>query len=121
MCKTDTLEEAIEYDKNAIGVFKSGDKETLVGHLPVSSLLTTFLKAAPENNLDAIVARKRKRDVGLVVPEKLVALMKNETFSNMFLKILREKKKKKHPNFEFDIITTTVTNSATKCKTVDII
>ena len=30
--KTDTREEAIKYDKNAISVFKSGDKETIVGH-----------------------------------------------------------------------------------------
>ena len=38
----DTREGAAEYDQNAIGVFKSGDKQTLVGHLPteVSCLLT---------------------------------------------------------------------------------
>ena len=36
ICKTDTREEAIEYDKNAIGVFKSTDEVTLlVGHLPI--------------------------------------------------------------------------------------
>ena len=29
--------------------------------------------------------------------------------------------KKKHPNFEFDIITTTVANIEAKCKVVDII
>ena len=65
MCKTDTPEEATEYYKLAIGVFKSGNKETLVGHLPVeiSCLLTYFLKAAPENKLDAIVAGNRKLDL----------------------------------------------------------
>ena len=28
LCKADTREKTIEYDKSAIGVFKSGDKET---------------------------------------------------------------------------------------------
>ena len=35
ICKTDTREEVMEYDKNAVGVFKSADPETLVGHLPI--------------------------------------------------------------------------------------
>ena len=30
ICKADNGEEAIEYDKNAIGIFKTGDPETLV-------------------------------------------------------------------------------------------
>ena len=71
ICKTDTREEAIEYDQNAIGVFKSTDEVTLlVGHLPIeiSCLLTNFLNAAPENKLEAFVVGKRKREVGLVVP-----------------------------------------------------
>ena len=44
-----------------IGVFKSGDKETLVVHLPnreISCLLTYFLKAAPESNLNAMAPGK---------------------------------------------------------------
>ena len=50
VCKTDTQEEAVEYDEDHIGVFKSGDKETLVVHMPteISCLLTYFLKAAPK-------------------------------------------------------------------------
>ena len=44
ICKTDTREEAMEYDKNAIGVFKSDDPETLVGHLPlVGNLMSTYI------------------------------------------------------------------------------
>ena len=52
MCKTDAGEEVIEYDKNAIGVFNSGDKETLFEHLPkeISYLLTYFIKAAARCN-----------------------------------------------------------------------
>ena len=122
ICRTDTREEVIEYDKNAIGVFKSGDKETLVGHLPIeiSCLLTNFLmKAAPENKLDAIVVGKRKREVGLIVPAKYVALTKNKTFANILFNKLQEKKKN-HPNFELDVITTTVTN-VTECKIINAI
>ena len=121
ICRTDTREEAIEHDKNAIGVFKSGDKETLVGHLPIeiSCLLTNFLKAAPENKLDAIVVGKRKREVGLIVPAKYVALTKNKTFANILFNKLQEKEKK-HTNFELDVITTTVTN-VTKCKIINTI
>ena len=72
ICKADNRGEAIEYDKNAIGVFKTGDPETLVGHLPIelSCLLKYFLQASPENNLIAVVTGKRKREVGLVVPKE---------------------------------------------------
>ena len=117
VCKTDTREEAMEYDKNAIGVFKSDDPETLVGHLPIeiSFLLTYFLEASPENKLNAIVIGKRKREVGLVVPAKYAALTKNKTFANVLAGKLQEKKRK-HPNFEFEIATTTVTKVVTNVK-----
>ena len=85
MRKTDTGEEAIKCDKNATGLFKSDDKEKLVGHLPIT---------APENKLGTIVTEKRKREVGLVVAAKYVVLTKNKTFANTLLKKLREKKKK---------------------------
>ena len=46
ICKRDTREEAMEYDKNAIGVFKSDDPETLVEHLPIEiSCLLIFLRS----------------------------------------------------------------------------
>ena len=68
MCKIDTQEDAIEYDKNAICFFKSDDKETLVGHLPIeiSCLLTHFFKAVPENKLDVIAAGKRRQDLDIM-------------------------------------------------------
>ena len=108
ICKSDTREEAMEYDKNAVGVFKSDDPETLVGHLPIeiSCLLTYFLEASPENKLNAIVIGKRKREVGLVVPA---------TFANVLAGKL-QKKKRKHPTFEFEITTTTVTKVVTNVK-----
>ena len=93
--------------------------ETLVGHLPIeiACLLTYFLEASPENKLNAIVIGKRKREVGLVVPAKYAALTKNKTFANVLAGKLQEKKRK-HPNFEFEITTTTVTKVLTnvKCK-----
>ena len=115
ICKTDTREEAIEYDKNAIGVFKSTDEVTLlVGHLPIeiSCLLTNFLNAAPENKLTAFVVGKRKREVGLVIPAKYVALTRSKIFGNILFDKLHEKKEK-HPNFELDVITTSVINTST--------
>ena len=116
ICKAGNREEAIQYDKNAIGVFKTGDPETLVGHLTIelSCLLKYFLEASPENNLIAVVTGKRKREVGLVVPAKYVALTKNKTFANNLLEKLTEKKRK-HSNFEFDIITAIVA-STPSCK-----
>lgn len=114
ICKTDNREEAIEYDKNAIGVFKSVDEVTLlVGHLPIeiSCLLTNFLNAAPDNNLEAFVVGKRKREVGLVVPAKYVAFTKSKKFGNILFDKLHEKKEK-HSNFELDVITTSVINTS---------
>ena len=117
ICKTDTREEAMEYEKNAIGIFKSDDPETLVGHLPIeiSCLLTHFFEASPENKLNAIVIGKRKREVGLVFPAKYAALTKNKTFAYALAGKLQEKKRK-HPNFEFEITTTTVTKVVTNVK-----
>lgn len=76
LCRPDPREEAIEYDKNALGVFCTNEKKTLVGHIPIelSSLMTYFLKAAHGNQLTAKVIGKRKREVGLVVPAKYTAV-----------------------------------------------
>ena len=113
-CKADTREKAFESIKM---IFKSGDMETLARHLPIEifCLLTCFLKAFPENRLDAIVVGKRKQEA---VQAKCIALTKNKTLANILLKKLQEKK---NLNFEFSIITTTITNNTTKCKIVDII
>ena len=95
----------MEYDKNAIGVFKSDDPETLVGHLPIeiSCVLTYFLEASPENKLNAIIIGKREREVGLVVPARYAALTKNKTFANVLAGKLQEKNRK-HPNFELKLL-----------------
>ena len=109
ICKRDSREEALEYDRNAIGIFKSGQSEILVGHLPIelSCLFKYFLEASPDNKLSATVTAKRKREVGLVVPAKYVALTKDRRFANVLYEKLKEKKNK-YPNFEFDIVTAIV-------------
>ena len=48
---------------------------------------------SPENKLFAVVTGKRKREVGLVVPAKYVALTKSKTFTNVLQEKLEEKKK----------------------------
>ena len=62
-----------------------------------------------------MVIGKKKREVGLVVPAKYVALTKSKTFANVLLAKLQEKKRK-HSNFEFEIPTAVVTNIAIDVK-----
>ena len=65
-------------------------------------MLTHFLKIAPENKLDVIVAGKRKQELQFLVPVKYVAFTKISTFANILLKKL-QKKEKKYLKFECDI------------------
>ena len=81
ICVKDKRGEAMEYDKNAIGVYRTpseSEQKMLVGHVPIelSSLMNNFLKANDSNKLVAKVSGKRKREVGLVVPAKFKALTK---------------------------------------------
>ena len=62
-----------------------------------------------------IVIGKRKQEVGLVIPAKYAVLTKNKTFANVLAGKLQEKKRK-HPNFEFEITTTTLTKVITNVK-----
>ena len=51
----------------------------------------------------------------LLVPTKYAALTKNKTFPNVLAGKLQEKKRK-HPNFEFEITATTVAKVVTNVK-----
>ena len=115
MCRTNTREEAMEYDNHAIDIYKSENSKSLVGHLPMelSCLLTNFLNAGAENKLHAIVIGKRKREMGLFVPAKYVAVTKDKRFAEILVNKLLEKKEK-HPNFELEVITNDVFYSVTK-------
>ena len=83
MYRTDTREEAMEYDKHAIGIYKSENSKSLVGYLPmvISCLLTNFLNAGSENKHQAIVIGKRKGEMGLIVPAKYFAVTKDKRFA----------------------------------------
>ena len=65
-----------------------------------------------------IVAGKRKQEVGFLVMVKHVASTNSRTFANYFIEEITRKGKKKHPKFEFDIITTTVIHNGTTCEIV---
>ena len=94
----DGREEAKDYDKYAVGVYK---KDILVGHIPVeiSSLCYHFLQQDPENQINAIITGKRKREVGLVVPANLVFLTNIKTYSQILENEL-QKRKDKFPSVE---------------------
>ena len=72
--RANNREEAFEYGKYAIGIYKKKDDncEELVGHTPteISSLLYYFLQSKDEKYVEVEILGKRKREVGLVVPAK---------------------------------------------------
>ena len=96
--------EAMEYDKNAIGVYRTpseSEQKMLVGHVPIelSSLMNNFLKANDSNKLVAKVSGKRKREVSLVVPVKFKALTKEYRLSKILDEQLQARKEK-YTHFE---------------------
>ena len=92
----DNREEAMQYESNAIAVFKSvchEESEQLIGHIPIeiSQLINYFLEAATTNTMTAVVTGKRKREIGLVVPAKYVAYTENQKHAQILIKKLLEK------------------------------
>ena len=103
-CRKDERMEAEAYDSHAIGVYKTDG--VLVGHIPIeiSSVVDYFLRDSPENRLDAIVIGKRKREVGLVIPAKYIAITKDLRAANILKKMLEKRKTTySHFDMEFDI------------------
>ena len=109
-CVKDTRTEAAEYDHNAIGVYlkvKEGEESGSVEHVPfeILKLMNQFLQANSGNRLTATFIGKRKREVGLIVPAKYVAMtsIKNDELRKIMEKyrhfeislnlMLREKRK----------------------------
>ena len=81
----------MQYDSNAIAVFKSvyhEQSEQLIGHIPIeiSQLINYFLEAATTNTMTAVVAGKRKREIGFVVPAKYVAYTENQKHAQILIK-----------------------------------
>ena len=103
-CVKDKRDEAMEYDKNAICVYRTpseSEQKMLVGHVPIelSSLMNNFLKANDSNKLVAKVSGKRKREVCLVVPAKFKALKKEYRLSKILDEQLQARKEK-YTHFE---------------------
>ena len=79
-----------------VGSFKRHEEDfsqlDVVGHAPVElSLLDQFLKAAVGNSIYVEMIRKRKREVGPVVPEKFSSCKKcNWTAIEQLLKIKQQ-------------------------------
>ena len=79
---SDDREEAKEYDKYAVGLYK---KDILVGHIPteISSLCFHFINQDPGNKIKALTTGKWQREIGLVVPPKLNFIINNNWFSEV--------------------------------------
>ena len=91
----DPREEAREYDKFAVGLYKEeNDQNLLVSHVPIeiSSLCYHFLKKSKTNNLNAVVTGKRQREVGLVVPAKYSFETDDKTCAEILEKELVKRK-----------------------------
>ena len=71
--------------------------------IELSSLMTHFLNASPENTLTVKVRGKRKREVGLVVPAKYQAVTKSRRIADVLLTKLKEKKERRE-HFEFILL-----------------
>ena len=79
-------EEAIQYDKFLIGVYKDVEHKILVGHLlvEVSSLCYHFLGHSKDKKINVVVTGKRHKEVGLVIPAKLSFETYDKTCAGIF-------------------------------------
>ena len=98
MVKPDTLNEALQYDRFSMGVFKISEnsEEMLVGHAPmeISSLLSHFFNKDADNFIRARVIGKRMREVGLVVPATYEAYSKNQKDAIIFDQEIAKRREK---------------------------
>ena len=74
---SDDREEAKEYNKYAVGLYK---RDLLIGHIPIeiSSLCFHFINQDPGNKIKALIIGKRQREIGLVIPAKLIFITNNK-------------------------------------------
>ena len=89
----DDREEAKEYDKYAVGLYK---KDILAGHIPIeiSSLGFHIISPDPGNKIKALTIGKRQREIGLVVPAKFIFITNNKRFSEVLENELAKRKNK---------------------------
>ena len=84
--KPDNLKEALEYDRYAMGIFKTNqEEECLVGQvaIEISSLLYDTLREDKSNSVKEKVIGKR-REVGLVIPATFIAHTENKRTAGIF-------------------------------------
>ena len=74
---SDDRKEAKECDKYGVGLYK---KDIVVGYIPIeiSSLCFYFINQDPGNKIKALTTGKRQREIGLVVPSKLIFTTSNK-------------------------------------------
>ena len=77
--------EAAEYDKHAIGAFKTHG--VLVGHIPIelSSLIEYFLQKSEENSVSAVVVGSRSVKLALLYLLSMLLLQKLSWMAKFFL------------------------------------
>lgn len=106
-CMKDNRQEAIEYDPNAVGVYKETEHDTLelAGHVPIeiSRLIAGFLGASEMNSVSVQVCGRRKREVGLIVPGCYIASAKRRKFTSILSKELKDVKER-YPYFDFELV-----------------
>ena len=107
ICKKDNRKEAQEYDSLAVGVYKDvteRDDLELGGHVPVelSRLLAGFLASDESNSFTVQVCGKRKREVGLVIPECYNARTNRKKIADILSTEIKNIKER-YPHFELEI------------------
>ena len=102
-CKKDNRAETLEYNSNAVGVYKQSAEggESLAGHVPLklSRLIAKFRSALQGNVVEVELCGERKREVGLIVPGMYRAI-KDQVKSSR--KILQEELTRIKDKFEIN-------------------
>ena len=99
-CHKDNCEDASMYDNHGIGAYNQKK------HVPIecSTLVDNFLGADKKNRLTAVITRKRKREVGLVVPAEFTGRTKKQNIATIVHRELENKKVKYSSYFELSSV-----------------
>ena len=71
-------------------------KTSLLDPIEISSLCFHFINQDPENKIRAMISGKRQREIGLVVPAKIIFTTNNKRYSEVLEKELLKRKAKFH-------------------------
>ena len=102
-CKKDNRAETLEYNSNAVGVYKQSAEggESLAGHVPMelSRLIAKFRNALQGNVVEVELCGEKKREVSLIVPG-IYRAIKDQVKSSR--KILQEELTRIKDKFEIN-------------------